>query len=192
MASHRYQRVAKDDEDIFGDDDRHNLHKTKLPVIPDLRFEYSYARSVRPYVHVERLDKDSVSPQQQHHSSAEELLSDYEKVEIPGQMLRGDAGERGNAHNPRPSTGPKEIVHVQWKKVIWATTRDQVISPFLQGALWAVLSYFLTPYSRSLGSKLGHLVHAKAPPKEGNAAAWLRSWVKSLGLTAKSTEESKR
>ncbi|KAF5356767.1 hypothetical protein D9756_006720 [Leucocoprinus leucothites] len=192
MASHRDNRIADYDDDIF-DEDRHHdshQHKAKLPVIPDLRFEYSYLRSIRPYVHVERLGEGPRPAQQQRPLSAEELLSDYEKVELPGEVSRGDAEEQSSVQSP--STGPKEIIHVQWKRVIWVTTRDQVISPLLQGALWAIASYFLTPYSANLGSKLGHLMHAKAPQTEGNAAGWLRKWVKSLGLTSKSAEESKR
>lgn len=34
--------------------------------------------------------------------------------------------------------GGQEVVTVEWGKVIWITTRDQVISPLLQGALWYV------------------------------------------------------
>ncbi|KXN87777.1 hypothetical protein AN958_08161 [Leucoagaricus sp. SymC.cos] len=155
MASHRHNRATENDN-IFGDSHHHDHQKKpKLPVIPDLRFEYSYLRSIRPYVHVERLGG-------------------------------GDAKEQTSAQHP--STGPKEMVRVEWRKVIWITTRDQVISPLLQGILWAIASYFLTPYSASLGSKLSHLMHVKPPPKEGNAAGWLRNWVKSLGLTSKSVE----
>jgi len=35
-------------------------------------------------------------------------------------------------------SSPREIIHLQWQKIFWVTLRDQVISPFLQGALWCV------------------------------------------------------
>ena len=44
----------------------------------------------------------------------------------------------------------------------------------------------------SLGSKLGHFMYAKPPPKEGHAAGWLREWVKTLGLASKWMKESNR
>lgn len=75
--------------------------------IPDLRFEYTYLKRVRPYVHVQRKTEDKNTDKE-----GEEVAEDTE-------------GE--------------EVVTVEWGKVIWITTRDQVISPLLQGALWYVL-----------------------------------------------------
>lgn len=114
--------------------------------------------------------------------STKELLDDYEKAKLPEEASQGGAqclSVQG------PSQGSKEVIHVQWKKAIWVTVRDQIMSPFLQGAFWAVLVYFCNPYSVSLGSKLGHFMYAKPPPKEGHAAGWLREWVKTLGLASK-------
>ena len=34
--------------------------------------------------------------------------------------------------------GGGEVVHVQWGRILWITTRDQILSPLLQGALWCV------------------------------------------------------
>lgn len=39
----------------------------------------------------------------------------------------------------------RKIESVEWAQVVWVTTRDQVISPFLQGALWSVS--VLPPFS---------------------------------------------
>lgn len=146
MASHRHHRTeSEDDDDIFGHlHHRHQhqtQHKSKLPVIPDLRFEYSYLRSIRPYVHVETLgNDDSVSSRQRRHSSVEELLEDYEKLELRDNAVVTEKQSTSVAQSPSP--GPKELVHVQWKKVLWVTTRDQVISPLLQGALWYANCFF--------------------------------------------------
>lgn len=40
----------------------------------------------------------------------------------------GAASENSNAH--------REVIRVQWKKILWVTLRDQVLSPLAQGALW--------------------------------------------------------
>ena len=47
----------------------------------------------------------------------------------------------------------------------------------------ALASYYITPYSAQLGSKVGTFVHERIPTKEGSAVGWLRTWAKSLGLS---------
>ena len=32
--------------------------------------------------------------------------------------------------------GGVEVVHVEWGKVLWITTKDQILAPMLQGAVW--------------------------------------------------------
>lgn len=134
MAIHRH--IAYDDS-LFGNG-HHQSHKRteKLPVIPDLRFEYSYLRSIRHHIHIERMHVHSVSAQQHHSMSTKELLDDYEKAKLPEEASQGGAqclSVQG------PSQGSKEVIHVQWKKAIWVTVRDQIMSPFLQGAFWCVV-----------------------------------------------------
>jgi hypothetical protein len=93
---------------------------TARPVlpIPDLRFEYSYLRSVRPFVkliHTATVTKT--------HNGDEKS-----KKETSGN------GEQGSV-----LTLPKsETLEIQWGRVIWVTARDQFMAPFLQGALWYV------------------------------------------------------
>jgi len=130
-----HHQVAYDD-DLFGDS-HHESHKCKekLPAIPDLRFEYSYLRSVRQYVHVERMYP--MSTQQHRRMSTKELLNDHGKAGLPAVTSQG-LSQRTSVQGT--SQSPKEVIHVQWKKAIWATTRDQVISPFLQGAFWCVVA----------------------------------------------------
>ena len=106
--------------------------RSRLPVIPDLRFEYSYLRSVRPYIHIERstsasvlTDVHPVGPASEDH--------EYERINIPGTQKETEGNDK--AFFPTPIFA-SEIIHVQWGKVIWITVRDQVISPLLQGALW--------------------------------------------------------
>lgn len=98
--------------------------RSRLPVIPDLRFEYSYLRSIRPYIQLERFTSSSAP------TDARLEDHEYETINIPGD-------EREPKGNHKISVSPtSEIIHVQWGKVIWITVRDQVVSPLLQGALW--------------------------------------------------------
>ncbi|KDQ58799.1 hypothetical protein JAAARDRAFT_34655 [Jaapia argillacea MUCL 33604] len=74
-------------------------------------------------------------------------------------------------------------VRVEWNKVIWITTRDQVISPLLQGAIWGVASHFLRPMAGLLTSNIRNwwVRHdpSKLPAgKEGKGAGWLRGWLR--------------
>lgn len=104
---------------------KHTNSRSRLPLIPDLRFEYSYLRSIRPYIQIERSTPSL-------HPVDDPTLDDheYERINIPG-----DEKEMEQNHKVLTSPTP-EIIHVQWGKVIWITVRDQVVSPLLQGALW--------------------------------------------------------
>ncbi|KAK7052288.1 hypothetical protein R3P38DRAFT_2859547 [Favolaschia claudopus] len=71
------------------------------------------------------------------------------------------------------ATGPVDRLDIQWLNVVWITTRDQVLSPLAQGALWALASYFLTPV-------VGQVRSFVPSPPEGGVVKWLRGWVHSL------------
>jgi len=83
-----------------------------------------------------------------------------------------------------------EVITVQWKKLAWVTLKDQVLSPLLQGALWALASYYLRPFSAELGSRVGTFVHGTLPKKEGSAVSWLRGWAKGIGLSGLTSSSS--
>jgi len=160
--------------------------RSRLPVIPDLRFEYSYLRSIQPYIQIERSTSASVLTDVHPAYPASED-HEYERINIPVDQKETD----GNDKTLFPTLIlASEIIHVQWGKVIWITVRDQVVSPLLQGALWALASYYLTPFSAQLGSKIGTFVHERIPTKEGSGVVWLRSWAKSLGLSRSNTDNS--
>jgi hypothetical protein len=59
---------------------------------------------------------------------------EYERINIPGDEKETERNDK-TLSSPTPILA-SEIIHVQWKKVIWITIRDQVISPLVQGALW--------------------------------------------------------
>ena len=96
--------------------------RRRIPPVPDMRFEYSYLRSVRQCVQIER-------------PSASEKGKE-KAVEGEGE---GDDEREGEVQGREVQVaGAGEIVQVQWGRILWITTRDQVISPLLQGALWCV------------------------------------------------------
>ncbi|CDO70512.1 hypothetical protein BN946_scf184569.g55 [Trametes cinnabarina] len=99
--------------------------RRRIPPVPDLRFEYSYIRSVAPYIHVDRTSSKP-SSQLTSEKGKERALPDGELDEVRVKTAVARA---------------TEIVRVDWGQVLWITTRDQIISPLLQGALWYVLDY---------------------------------------------------
>jgi len=141
-----------------------------LPVIPDLRFEYSYLRRVRPYVQIER-------------SASASVVHEYERINIPGDQKETEGNDKTLSPTPR-AIPASEIIHVRWEKIIWITVRDQVVSPLLQGALWALASYYITPFSARLGSKMRTFVYEYFfRPVFGWIFGWIRGWTKNLGLS---------
>ncbi|KAJ4481334.1 hypothetical protein C8R41DRAFT_475778 [Lentinula lateritia] len=96
----------------------HHYHRPHLPPIPDLRFEPSYLRSIQPYIHLRTLKHKST------------------KKEIP------EAGVKQYDENKSEA-----VIEVEWRHVLWVTARDQILSPLFQGVLWALVGFYVTPYS---------------------------------------------
>ncbi|KAF9460043.1 hypothetical protein BDZ94DRAFT_1198624 [Collybia nuda] len=146
-------------------------HHARLPVIPDLRFEYSYLRSIRPYVKFQ-----STTPEPHQKQGLGNLLSGerYENV---------DGHEEEHELSLVQNQSSTEVIELQWGRIAWVTTRDQVISPLLQGALWALASYLFTPFSAQLGSRVGTFARSRlTPPTEGLGVGWLRNLANGLGF----------
>lgn len=76
-----------------------------LMAVPDLRFEQSYMRSVKPYIHLE--------------TRPEGQTAYAVKLDVMPVV-----------------DSERQIARIEWGQLVWVTTRDQIISPFLQGALW--------------------------------------------------------
>ncbi|TFK84379.1 hypothetical protein K466DRAFT_496699 [Polyporus arcularius HHB13444] len=157
-------RASEESEDKL----RRISERRRIPPVPDLRFEYSYTRSISPYVHVERVPAPPSGK---------------------GKEKAVDGEEEQDPLAAAVSSG--EVIRVDWGQVIWITTKDQIISPLVQGALWGVASHFLRP----LGALLGAHVRgwwAKGSRKsgdvpEGNGAHWLRNWIGSILTPAPAT-----
>jgi hypothetical protein len=115
---------GSESEDLFesSEDGLHqpaSLSRALLPVIPDLRFEQSYLKSIKGFVHVEE------GPQER--GIVEGKGKGKEGLPQGAQVLRDVDPIVDSSHH---------LVRIDWSKVAWITTRDQVISPLLQGALW--------------------------------------------------------
>ncbi|KAI9063771.1 hypothetical protein FKP32DRAFT_1592182 [Trametes sanguinea] len=145
--------------------------RRRMPPVPDLRFEYSYVRSVAPYIHVDRTTSESAPAP----GTASEKGKERERL----------GGER-DATQVNTAVRATEVVRVDWGRVLWITTRDQVISPLLQGALWGVASHFLRPLGTMLGAHIrawwtrGDGRGKGSGESEGNGVQWLRSWLSSV------------
>ncbi|KAH8828639.1 hypothetical protein DL96DRAFT_1428176, partial [Flagelloscypha sp. PMI_526] len=74
----------------------------------------------------------------------------------------------------RKPHGKGEDVDIRWGRVSYVTIRDQVLSPFLQGALWALLSAYLGP--AFLGAWEGLKGLSPLHRQEGTGAKALRRW----------------
>jgi hypothetical protein len=140
-----------------------------LPLIPDMRFEATFLRNVRPFV---RLPTDDAHP-----------------AGAATDVVAGDApGDVAAVHHRRD-------VEVRWGSVLWVALRDVVFSPLM----WCVLlSPFVAARARADGSfralcrgtasalakPLMLMVYASlqrstglglgARASEGKGAAWLR------------------
>ena len=99
-----------------------HLH-TRIHGIPDLRFEYSYLRSIQPYITIRRSFVGGESRRSTVGKGTYEELVGAEDVEQERRLAT-------------TANAPSELITVEWGRVAWITARDQIISPLLQGFLW--------------------------------------------------------
>ena len=110
-------RIGRDDYDPSRKHRHEHEHETHhglnrahhVPIlpIPDLRFEHTYLKNIRPHVQVAHVD---------------------------AQVSQSTSGEKGSEFHE--SSGSREVVRVSWGNVIWVTTKEQVLSPLVQGVIW--------------------------------------------------------
>lgn len=99
-----------------------------LPAIPDLRFEQSYLKSIKRFVHIEESSEPRrVDEKGKGKENIEQDLPTDPEIEL---VVRRDVTPIVDVSH--------RVIGIEWGQVIWVTTRDQVISPLLQGALWSV------------------------------------------------------
>ncbi|KAJ6447912.1 hypothetical protein C8R47DRAFT_999646 [Mycena vitilis] len=129
--------------------------RAALTSVPDLRFEYGFLKSVRPYFRLRREDSQGKGK-----------------------------GKEIDAVAVTPASEPDDTLEIQWLDVVWVATRDQVLSPLVQGALWAIATHFFTPFYGTARSFI-------PTPPEGGVAKWLRSWAHKTGAASNNPPASK-
>ena len=116
---------------------RRIANRRRIPPVPDMRFEYSFLRGVRQYVQLELPPRPTASEK-----GKERATNIDEEDEVQEE------------EEQEPGAG--QVMQVQWGQILWITTRDQVISPLLQGALWCVsISSFLISAAHHVTSGAG-------------------------------------
>jgi len=169
---------AEFDSDIF-EPSEHDQHRPKslsralLPAIPDLRFEQSYLKSIRGFVHVEG--------ELQGHRVVNGKGKGKEKVDPSQEEVEDQNVQVIRRHVIPIVDSSHHLVKVEWSQVAWVTTRDQVISPLLQGALWGIASYFLRPFMSLVGSHIRLLVPSVSSD-QAREPGWWKWWTHGLGL----------
>ncbi|KAI0729836.1 hypothetical protein C8Q72DRAFT_883931 [Fomitopsis betulina] len=136
-----------------------SLLPRRVPAVPDLRFEQSYLTSIRPYVHFER--------------------------SLEGQTTADGKGKGKVVDIQVDAPVAAEVITIQWGRVAWITTRDQILSPLLQGTVRGLAGVFLTPFLAEAGAKFRTwwgkgAFRADRPAQEGQGVGWLRNWAGSL------------
>jgi hypothetical protein len=104
-----------------------SLSRALLPVIPDLRFEQSYLKSIKGFIHVKE-ESQELRVLDEKGKGKEKADLAQEGQDQRSQVIRKDVRPIINSSH--------HLVRIEWSQVAWITARDQVISPLLQGALW--------------------------------------------------------
>ncbi|KAJ3927536.1 MAG: hypothetical protein NXY57DRAFT_903731 [Lentinula lateritia] len=140
-----------------------------FPPLPDLRFEVTYLQSIQPYIRFHQ------RPANARPANAKTKIPDFAKIDQTTSMktesLKLLEGE--------------EVIEIEWMGVLWITVRDQIISPLIQGTLWALVSFYVSPFSARVGHGLVERLPSRpASTKKGRGAELFRDWVKGLGLSS--------
>ncbi|KIK58692.1 hypothetical protein GYMLUDRAFT_45040 [Collybiopsis luxurians FD-317 M1] len=100
------------------------------------------------------------------------------------RISKSFAGKADKKESSTDAALVAESIEVEWRRVLWVTLRDQIISPLFQGAIWAIISFYFSPFSARVGHELVASRDALIRKKEGLGVGWLRKWVHSLGLSS--------
>ncbi|GAA5994063.1 hypothetical protein JCM11641_005960, partial [Rhodosporidiobolus odoratus] len=126
------------------------LERVPVPAVPDLRFEQGVLASLRPFIHrlspLPTASLPSPSPSSEAKTAAtEKAVLVTTDLTAEGTRQAGGTGE-GSGREEADVFDLMDGVRVQWAKVGWVVTRDQVIFPLLQGVLWCVGGYYLSAF----------------------------------------------
>lgn len=142
--------------------------------LPDVRFEQSYLLSIQPFMRPTP-STSGVSSQQiaeQPPQPAKSTRDKRRRVEESLALVTDPAASQhaaeldgasppGNPMDRLFSTTKGNAISIDWSSIAYITVRDQVFSPLVQGALWALGGIF---YS----SARAYFSYAKAPVPVGS------------------------
>jgi len=155
--------------------------RPKGPPIPDLRFEQSYLSSIQSFISY--ASPKPTSPSSPKKAQSAKSVRRKEAQETSEKLGIVDSGDAGNNEVVDSLYGTP--IDIKWKGVAWVTTRDQLISPLIQGTVWGVLGIFLMPMSTQAGQSIrsffGLGLRKRPLARDGTTdIGWWRKWVKSL------------
>ncbi|KAJ9477053.1 hypothetical protein PHBOTO_000721 [Pseudozyma hubeiensis] len=137
---------------------------SKLPTLPDLRFEQSYLATIRNFLHEEQPSSSN------HHDESEKQPSTHDSGEDHHHKVELTHGKAGGDHELWLGN-----LRVEWFPILYVTVRDQLLSPLVQGAVWGLGGLLLTQFRQYLSA-------SKASRSAKGARGGTPSILRSLGL----------
>ncbi|KAF8317170.1 hypothetical protein DL93DRAFT_2165825 [Clavulina sp. PMI_390] len=153
----------------------------KGPPIPDLRFEQSYLLSIQSFISFPAASTSTKPPKS---SNIDHSVGRHESMQTSEKLGLVDSGDSGQNEVIESLYGVP--LDIRWRGVAWVTIRDQIISPLVQGALWAVIGISVAPLVNNAGKSiralfgLGPQRRPAGSPSSQNEMNWFRRWVRSF------------
>ncbi|CCF53837.1 uncharacterized protein UHO2_00928 [Ustilago hordei] len=146
---------------------------SKLPTLPDLRFEQSYLATIRNFLHEDppcsTSQDDSPEFNEKQDLTDEKEQDHHHEVEI----TRSNADKKGH-----------ELwlgnLRVELFPILYVTIRDQLLTPLVQGAVWGLGGLLLTQVRQYMSArvKVAKMSKGNAGPRGSNP-----NILRSLGLS---------
>ncbi|KAJ1030494.1 hypothetical protein NDA16_001403 [Ustilago loliicola] len=145
---------------------------SKLPTLPDLRFEQSYLATIRNFLHEEQppsSSQDESSEFNEKQDLTDEKDEDHHhKIEVT----------RSNADKKYHELWLGNL-RVEWFPILYVTVRDQLLSPLVQGAVWGLGGLLYTQFRQYMSARVKD---ARMSKGNGVARGSNPSILRSLGL----------
>ncbi|EST09751.1 hypothetical protein PSEUBRA_000133 [Kalmanozyma brasiliensis GHG001] len=140
---------------------------SKLPTLPDLRFEQSYLATIRGFLHEEHPSKSS---------DASEFVEEKHGLKTDDKSKEDHHHKIAITHSKAKDEHELWLgnLRVEWFPILYVTVRDQLLSPLVQGAVWGLGGLLLTQFRQYLSARASSPRVGSSKPKP--------SMLRSLGL----------
>ncbi|KAF8488079.1 hypothetical protein JB92DRAFT_3018286 [Gautieria morchelliformis] len=148
--------------------------------IPDLRFEQSYLLSLQRFIH---------------HDDAQECFIARTDAKIANSARKGEKLTKEKSIDMAGKSSGTEAgfygvpLRLDWGGILYVTIRNQILSPFAQGAALLVLTLYLRPFLRTLGGRIRkHVIRSwrsTFPPLEPHiqvGTGWMRKQLREFSV----------